>query len=335
MQIAIIKITDADATVLEAKTITAGMVGATVAIEYSPEWDTLDKRVAFRCGGKTINAVGNTVPHELLECSGLKLQVGVYGCNEDGSVQIPTIWASLGTVQPGADPEGDEAAKPTLPVFARLEKQMQELSEKVDGLVIPEVDATLSKSGAAADAKAVGDKITALEGSTIPKETTEIILPEQTMTFADGATAFPGCIAYQASAPIGLQEGETCIVSVDGAEYQCPVRAEKVVDPMDGTYQYLWVGNGSFAGLGADTGEPFLVGDIFLEEHWRMGGVALAYQGDTPPAEKTHTIGVTQRGLTLNRYYTKAEIDAVLGSYINDIDALLGIDDSVLEGGGA
>lgn len=335
MQIAKIKVTGADAAVLEAKTITAGMVGATVAIEYSPEWDTLDKQVVFRCGGKVINADGSTVPHELLECDGLKLCVGVYGCNEDGSVQIPTIWASLGTVQPGADPEGDESANPKLPVYIQLQRQMQELTEKVDGLVIPAVDATLSKSGAAADAKVVGGKLTALADATLPKETEKIIMPEQALTFGDGGTTIPNCIAYKASAPIGLQEGATCIVSIDGVEYQCPVRAEKVVDPMDGVYQYLWVGNGSFAGLGADTSEPFLVGDIFLGGAWWLSGVALAYQGDTPPAEKTHTIGVTQRGLTLDQYYTKAEIDAALGSYINDIDALLGIDDSVLEGGGA
>ncbi len=164
MDIAKIKVTGAKAITAYVCTITKGMAGAQVQVEYNdPIWDGLDKQIVFRAGESTINADGNMVPPELLRRSGDTLWVGVYGCNEDGSVQIPTVWTSLGTIQPGANPEGDASAKPTLPVYRRLEQQMRELSQKVDGMEIPEVDNTLSIGGAAADAKAVGDRLTALE----------------------------------------------------------------------------------------------------------------------------------------------------------------------------
>lgn len=117
MEIAKIKINGTNAEVSELKTITSGMVGATVGIEYDNTWDGLNKQVVFKTAFKTVNADGTAVPPELLRISGVNLQVGVYGYTDDGTVAIPTVWASLGNIKPGADPEGDEAAKPTLPMW--------------------------------------------------------------------------------------------------------------------------------------------------------------------------------------------------------------------------
>ena len=57
------------------------------------------------------------MPWELLQSPGCRLWAGVYGTNPDGSLQIPTVWADLGVIQPGADPSGDESTEPTLPVW--------------------------------------------------------------------------------------------------------------------------------------------------------------------------------------------------------------------------
>ena len=136
MEIAKIKINGTTAAVSELKTITSGMIGATVGIEYDSTWDGLQKQVVFKTAFQTVNADGCTVPPELLRISGINLLAGVYGYTGDGSVAIPTVWASLGSIQSGADPEGDEAAKPTLPVWARMQAQIDEVEESFNDLAV-------------------------------------------------------------------------------------------------------------------------------------------------------------------------------------------------------
>ena len=132
MEIAKIKITGTTVEASELKTITSGMVGATVRIEYDSTWDGLNKQVVFKTAFKTVNADGCTIPPELLRICGINLLVGVYGYTDDGTVAIPTIWASLGSIQSGADPEGDEAAKPTLPVWVRMQTQIDGVDKRLD-----------------------------------------------------------------------------------------------------------------------------------------------------------------------------------------------------------
>lgn len=117
MEIAKINIIGTSVVVSDLKTVTSGMVGATVGITYDDTWDGLNKQVVFKTAFKTVNADGTAVPPELLRISGINLLAGVYGYTGDGSVAIPTVWASLGSIQSGADTEGDEAAKPTNPIW--------------------------------------------------------------------------------------------------------------------------------------------------------------------------------------------------------------------------
>lgn len=117
--------------------LTAGMSKAvTVQFVFSPEWDGLTKTAVFSNGKTTVDVLaanwdGDTVPvpHEVLAVPGRHTRVGVYGADESGVV-LPTVWVSLGKVQPGADPSGDASADPALPVWAQLQKQIGDL----DGL---------------------------------------------------------------------------------------------------------------------------------------------------------------------------------------------------------
>lgn len=152
MEIAKIKIIGTAAVVSEVKTITSGMIGATVGIEYDSTWDGLQKQVVFKTAFKTVNADGCTVPPELLRISGINLLAGVYGYTGDGSVAIPTVWASLGSIQSGADPEGDEAAKPTLPVWARMQTQIDGVEESFNDLAVSTGAALAAANKAASDA---------------------------------------------------------------------------------------------------------------------------------------------------------------------------------------
>lgn len=116
--------------------LTAGMSKAvTVQFVFSPAWDGLTKTAVFSNGKTTVDVLaanwdGDTVPvpHEVLAVPGRHARVGVYGADESGVV-LPTVWVSLGKVQPGADPSGDETADPSLPVWAQLQKQIGNLDD--------------------------------------------------------------------------------------------------------------------------------------------------------------------------------------------------------------
>lgn len=87
--------------------ITSGMVGIPVNIEYDNSWEGLTKTAVFRVGyferdRKNIGTT-TTVPWEVLRNSGKPLEIGIEGKNEDGSVIIPTIWATVSTILPGAN----------------------------------------------------------------------------------------------------------------------------------------------------------------------------------------------------------------------------------------
>ena len=45
------------------------------------------------------------------------MYAGVYGSNADGSLVIPTVWVSLGVIQPGTDPGADPTGVPTEPLW--------------------------------------------------------------------------------------------------------------------------------------------------------------------------------------------------------------------------
>lgn len=116
--------------------LTAGMSKAvTVQFVFSPEWDGLTKTAVFTNGKTTVDVLaanwdGDTVPvpHEVLAVPGRHARVGVYGADESGVV-LPTVWVSLGKVQPGADPSGDASADPSLPVWVQLQKQIGDLDD--------------------------------------------------------------------------------------------------------------------------------------------------------------------------------------------------------------
>ena len=116
--------------------LTAGMSKAvTVQFVFSPEWDGLTKTAVFSNGKTTVDVLaanwdGDTVlvPNEVLAVPGRHARVGVYGADESGVV-LPTVWVSLGKVQPGADPSGDASADPALPVWVQLQKQIGDLDD--------------------------------------------------------------------------------------------------------------------------------------------------------------------------------------------------------------
>ena len=104
--------------------ITSGTVGLPVKFVFDSQWDGLQKVAVFRAGEVIKDVLdpekGATVPWEVLEKPNVWLSIGIYGSNQDGSLVIPTLWSNVGVVHKGADPKGDPATDPTLPIWQEI-----------------------------------------------------------------------------------------------------------------------------------------------------------------------------------------------------------------------
>lgn len=115
--------------------LTVGMSNAvTVGFDFSPEWAGLSKTAVFTNGKITVDVlesqwtdgVAVDIPHEVLAEEGRRVQVGIYGTDGE-RVVLPTVWATLGVVLPAAEPSGDASTDPTLPVWAQLRKEIEDI----------------------------------------------------------------------------------------------------------------------------------------------------------------------------------------------------------------
>ena len=120
-----IKANGTRAKIEETERLTTGRVGLPILLEFSNEWDGLQKTVVCTAGNVTkdiavIDDTELTVPHECLTTANTHLHIGVYGALPSGKIVIPTIYADAGNIYPGADPSGDEEHQPTPSVVAQI-----------------------------------------------------------------------------------------------------------------------------------------------------------------------------------------------------------------------
>lgn len=115
--------------------LTCGMVGVPVTYTFDEIWEGLSKTAVFQTSGLSIAVPMETdeitVPWEVLK-KGCTLLVGVYGLSETGDIAIPTVWAQVGQVQPGADPEATPGADPTLPIWKQAMDTAQSVRDDAD-----------------------------------------------------------------------------------------------------------------------------------------------------------------------------------------------------------
>lgn len=120
------------ADVIEREPLTSGTFGKVLNFAFTEDWRLLIKYAVFEGSGRRIalTNIGDSciIPHEVLAKHGGALRVGVYGRTADGSAATPTIYAQLGIIQRGADPNADPSTKPTLPVWAQIQAQIGDLS---------------------------------------------------------------------------------------------------------------------------------------------------------------------------------------------------------------
>lgn len=132
MEYARIKVSGSSAEPTVCKPIVAGTIGGTVSFQFDESWDGLIKTLVWRGNGITVDdaTFSCIIPAEVVAFPG-RLYVGVCGVKDNTAT--PTIWIDLGQIQPGADPSGDPATDPTLPVWAQVKQEMIKIDDQAVG----------------------------------------------------------------------------------------------------------------------------------------------------------------------------------------------------------
>ena len=121
--------------------LTAGMVGIPVTIDFDDSWEGLSRNLICRGGlgyenfegiAKTILGIETSakVAPEVM-VAGKVLYLGIEGYNDDGTLVIPTIWASCGAIQDGAKTEGECSEDPTLPIWSQLQAKLDQFPKTI------------------------------------------------------------------------------------------------------------------------------------------------------------------------------------------------------------
>lgn len=160
---------------LHADKLASGMVGAEVEFFFSDEWEPLIKTAVFIAGNEKRVVFETewrdnicTIPHECLAKPDVHLMAGVYGTNSGGSLVIPTVYADLGIIWPGADADGETGAEASPELWAQLKAQFdlaEKTENKVSVLSSAATDIQYPSAKAVYDAIAASRDVVTIEGT--------------------------------------------------------------------------------------------------------------------------------------------------------------------------
>ncbi len=165
-----IKISKAVATAEKDGIITTGMVGVPVSFMFDSWWDGLIVTAVFKGSGAPISvpllgATDTVVPWEVLKRPSTLLRIGAEGRLPDGTLVIPTTWATVGIVMSGANATDDLAKPPTPTAFDRIMSQignMNDLTTEAKDSLVAAINEAMTKGvalKALIDAITVPDKL--------------------------------------------------------------------------------------------------------------------------------------------------------------------------------
>ena len=158
-----VKISKAVATVEKDGIITTGMVGVPVSFMFDSWWDGLMVTAVFKGSGAPISvpllgATETVVPWEVLKRPSTLLRIGAEGRLPDGTLVIPTTWATVGIVMSGANATDDLAKPPTPTAFDRIMSQignMNDLATEDKSSLVAAVNEAMKNGGGTVDPEAV------------------------------------------------------------------------------------------------------------------------------------------------------------------------------------
>lgn len=285
----------ADGKITVPETLTSGMVGKRVKMVFTEDWNGLAKTVVFTAGNVTRDVVCSAdevaIPAEVLKIPMLPLYVGVYGVASDGSLAIPTIRVKCPEIQPGAEPSGDPGVNADLEIWAQIQGFIGDLTQldtqEKDSLVAA-INEIIS-GGIGTGGENGATFIPSVSASGVLSWSNDKGLrnpPSVNITGPKGDTGPQG--------PQGAK-GDTGAKGPQGAKGDTGAQGPQ--------------GTKGDTGEQGPQGEQGAVGKTAYE-YAREGG----YSGtETQFSQKLAQIT-----------YSKSEIDAIMGSYVNDIDTLIG-----------
>ena len=158
-----VKISKAVATAEKDGIITAGMVGVPVSFMFDSWWDGLMVTAVFKGSGAPISvpllgATETVVPWEVLKRPSTLLRIGAEGRLPDGTLVIPTTWATVDIVMSGANATDDLANPPTPTAFDRIMSQignMNDLATEDKSSLVAAINEAMTKGGGEVDPEAV------------------------------------------------------------------------------------------------------------------------------------------------------------------------------------
>ena len=158
-----VKISKAVATAEKDGIITAGMVGVPVSFMFDSWWDGLIVTAVFKGSGAPISvpllgATETVVPWEVLKRPSTLLRIGAEGRLPDGTLVIPTTWATVGIVMSGANATDDLAKPPTPTAFDRIMSQignMNDLATEDKSSLVAAINEALALGGGDVDPEEV------------------------------------------------------------------------------------------------------------------------------------------------------------------------------------
>ena len=350
MIVAKIQVNGAIAKTVYRKVIPAGIIGAQVEFDYAEDiWHGLHKTVVFK-GAVTKDVITDanivTIPHEVVEKPFFRLSIGVYGVDADGNIAIPTLWENIGAILDATAPSGDISTDPSLPVWAQIQAMIGNLDELEttarDNLVAAvneaaqsgggggssiAIDTTLTQSGKAADAKAVGDALTG-------KQDTISDLEAIRSSAALGATALQSVSTYdiddRAVTNAKISNGAVSTGKIANNAVTEDKLSTEFVAKVDGKQDKITSTNKLAYSLISGTPTiPTVPTNVsaFTNDAGYITTDQLSDVVSVADIVDNLTTNVSNKPLSAAQGVAlKTMLDAALGAYITDIDALVGGD---------
>lgn len=134
--------------------LTSGMVNAVrCQITFGEDWTGLTKIAVFSNGRASVDVPEMEweenvipIPPEMTARPGVTVRLGIYG-TDGGSVVLPTVWCSLGSVQVGADPSGAANLQPKAPVWEQVLARQNTLETALGDITLPYTTLSRAKHG--------------------------------------------------------------------------------------------------------------------------------------------------------------------------------------------
>ena len=241
-----VKISKAVATAEKDGIITAGMVGVPVSFMFDSWWDGLIVTAVFKGSGAPISvpllgATETVVPWEVLKRPSTLLRIGAEGRLPDGTLVIPTTWATVGIVMSGANATDDLAKPPTPTAFDRIMSQignMNDLTTEAKDSLVAAINEAMDKGGGEVDP----EEVWRIVGEYLASNPPTITESDPTVP---GWAKKPEKPSYTAD-EVGALSAETLPEAVNTALAQAKNSGE--FDGADGKSAYAYAVEGGYTG---------------------------------------------------------------------------------------